>query len=313
MLNTLIHLTGQRVIFPFYHVVSNQKIPHISPLYRVKTVEAFKKDLEYLLRFYQPMDLKDVMDFLASGKQQSKPGFFLTFDDGLRPIFDVVRPILLEYGIPAAFFINPDFVDNKSMFFRYKAAILMDKLQPYSSIQTTALVNTLQIKDIKGFLLGIGYKQRHQLSKIAEIMEVDFAQYLKEVQPYMTLQEIRQLCQDGFYIGGHSLNHPLYSDINIEEQLSQTQASLTYIHHHIQSDYRIFAFPFTEYGVQAAFFKSAEADIFFGTAGLKNDPEPRLLHRIPMEIKGQSAQKILQSQYLYYAAKSLVGKNTIRR
>ena len=37
----------------------------------------------------------------------------LTFDDGFRELHDVVAPILLRKGIPATFFVNSAFIDNK--------------------------------------------------------------------------------------------------------------------------------------------------------------------------------------------------------
>ncbi len=313
MINTLIPLTGQRVVFPFYHTVSDDKLPHIAPLYRVKTTTEFKADLEYLLRYYQPMDLNDLRAYLDNGKKRSKPGFFLTFDDGLREIYDVVRPILLQYGIPAAFFINPDFVDNKALFFRYKAGVLVDRLNQSFSDETIALEQYFQTNDVSRFLLDIRYQQRNQLDEAAKILGIDFNQYLDKVQPYMNIEVLKKLHLEGFYIGAHSMDHPLYSDISEADQILQTMQSLNFIQQNIQDEYRLFSFPFTEYGVSNSFFQKVDAAVLFGTAGLKNDMEPRVLHRIPMEIKDRSAAKILKNQYLYYATKSLIGKNIRRR
>lgn len=307
------HYLPHNTIFPFYHLISDEMPIHIRHLYKVRSVSLFKKDLEYLLKMYQPMDLKDVMTFVKQGKIRQKPGFFITFDDGLRQIFDIVRPILKEYGITAAFFINPAFVDNQELFYRFKMSVLLDSYSRLSKSQLNSLRNLFNDNNPNMAVGKINYNQRHLLDKAAEIMEISFADYLKRTQPYMTWNQINTLQKDGFYIGAHSMDHPLYCDISLAEQISQTHQSLDYIQKQFNTDYRIFAFPFTEFGVSQQFFNSIRADIIFGTAGMKNDPRPEVIHRIPMEIENRSTKSIIRRQSVYYMAKHLFNKNTIRR
>lgn len=307
------HYLPHNTIFPFYHLISDEKPVHIHHLYPIRSVAAFRKDLEYFLSRYQPMHLQDVMTFIQQGKTRKKPGFFMTFDDGLREIYEVARPILKEYGVPAAFFINPAFVDNQDMFFRFKMSVLLERYNRLQEAQLSMLRDIFNDKNPGVAMRKVNYNQRHILDKAAEIMEISFADYLHRAQPYMSWNQISTLQQDGFYIGAHSMDHPLYSDISLTEQINQTHRSLDFIQNQFHTDYRIFAFPFTEYGVSQQFFDVIKANLLFGTAGMKNDPQTNVIHRIPMELKDKSAKEIIRNQTVYYMAKHLFNKNTTSR
>ena len=125
-LGLLSAITGTDFIIPFYHVVSDEECPHIKHLYRFKNVKEFIHDIDYLARHYQPIGADALQDVLA-GKYKGKKIMLLTFDDGLRQMYEVVAPILLQKGIPTVFFLNTDFIDNKALMFRYKISLALEK------------------------------------------------------------------------------------------------------------------------------------------------------------------------------------------
>jgi hypothetical protein len=57
-----------------------------------------------------------------------KPLLHLSFDDGLSACYDTIAPILLRKGVPATFFLNPAFIDNKALMFRYKISLCLNAL-----------------------------------------------------------------------------------------------------------------------------------------------------------------------------------------
>jgi len=84
-------------------------------------------------------------------------------------------------------------------------------------------------------------------------------------------------------------------------------------------DYRLFSFPFTDYGVKSSFFLKIfdpyqpVADITFGGAGLKKDFMKAHLQRIPFEGNSLSAKQILATEYVYWLLKAIIGRNSISR
>ena len=288
-------MSGQRVILPFYHVVSDIEKPHYKNLYPIKSVSEFEEDLDFLLKYFKPISLSELIELVESGKKSKEKVFHLTFDDGLSELYNVVAPILKEKNIPATFFINTDFLDNKAMFYRFKASLLTEEFAANG-------------------MLDLPYGQENDIDVLAETLEYDFDEYLKQEQPYLTSEQIKELISQGFTFGGHSLNHPLYSKINIEEQLNQTLESVNNLTNQFNLTYKVFSFPFTDDGVGQEFYKkvNSQLDLTFGTAGIKNDFSNKNLQRIGME-ENKKGIDIIKTQHLYYFFKKFLGKNKISR
>ena len=294
-LDILCTLTGQNFIIPFYHVVSDEACPHIQNLYQYKNIKEFEGDLDYMAAHYMPIGADDLGNVLA-GKYNRKKIMLLTFDDGLRQMYDIVAPILLKKGIPAIFFLNTDFIDNKDLMFRYKTSLVAGK-------EGHPLFNA---------------RNDAELSKaIGAEMDAIFEAFLKEYRPYMSSEQIRSLIGQGFSIGAHSCSHPYYADLSLAEQLSQTLDCIDLLKKDFVVKQKLFAFPFTDDGVSKDFFEAifenGKVDFSFGGAGIKKDIHPRQFQRVPMEGWNASAEQILKSEYLYYLLRAPLGKNTIVR
>jgi peptidoglycan/xylan/chitin deacetylase (PgdA/CDA1 family) len=288
-------LTGQKLILPFYHIVSDETPVHIKNLYEARTIDEFKKDLDFLLDNYKPISLNQLIEIHKTKNKPAENYFHLTFDDGLKELSSIVAPILIEKNIPATFFINTHFLDNQNLFYRFKESILAEK---YAA---------------KG-LLDFSAENEREIDELAILLGENFEEYLKNNQPYLTSEDVKSLIEDGFTIGAHSKNHPKYFDISIDEQVAQTIESVDFLVQKFNLEYKVFSFPFTDDGIGVEFFKKIEGklDLTFGTAGLKNDVIPNNLQRIPME-ENKKGIEIIKSQYLYYLLKMFVGKNTVKR
>ncbi len=321
-LPSLLKVSGQGLILPFYHLVSDQPPPHIRHLYPVRSIDRFREDLAFFLDHFQPIGPGDLQAGLAAGRSPDRPAFLLSFDDGFRECAEVVAPILQETGLTAVCFLNPAFLDNRALFFRCKASLLIDRIARDTGLEARA-VNFLQERSFSGgsareLLLRISYADRHVLDQLAGTLGFSFSEYLDEQKPYLSSRQAEQLKAGGFHLGAHSLDHPLYAALTLEEQLRQTRESLAWIRSRFGATDRLFAFPFTDDGVSAAFFQRlyaepAEMDLSFGTAGLKRDINPRHLQRIPMEVGSLSAREIVQGELLYHLLRAPFGKNQIRR
>lgn len=311
-LNRLIKWSRQRAIFPFYHLIADHAPAHIKHLYPIRNIQAFEDDLDFFLRHFEcihPEDLRKKDHFPANS-------FLLTFDDGLREFYEVVAPILRRKGVSAICFLNSNFVDNKALFFRYKTSLLIEAFEKTPQLfEEVKLPEWINASNFKEALKWIVYSQRHHLDTLANLIGFSFEDYLQQQQPYMNSPEILKLIDQGFYFGGHSIDHPLYYAISKEEQWKQTWESVQLTQKAFNLPNAYFAFPFTDFGVKRTLFDQMESKniISFGTAGLKKQSFPHHFQRIPMEIGDFSAQQIIHTEYLYYLIKELLGKNKIRR
>lgn len=316
----LSNLTGQRLIFPFYHTVSDITLPYAKQLFYIRTIKQFRKELDFLLMHYEPVDWKTVKEVIRNQWQFKKNSFLLTFDDGMKEIYTIIAPILKEKGVPSVFFVNPRFVDNKDMFYRFKISyilthILEKKTSQYQlgKIQTILGFN----KKIRVHLMELGFNEKDKIGQVADVLEIDFNELLDQFQPYLTTPQIRSLIEQGFSIGAHSLDHPLYSEVSYEEQVKQTYESVKWVEKHFHLDYKLFSFPFADHFLQKHLFdsiyKETGLDMSFGTSGLKNDIIPFHFQRIALENSCWSAQQIIMCQYLRYMVKSFMNRNTLSR
>ena len=121
----LSEVTGQKLIFPFYHTISNSPLPHLENLYPVRSIDQFENDLIFLLRNYKPIELSEI----TTCEYVKERSFHLSFDDGFSGIYEYVAPLLKKYGVPASFFVSSAFIDNKAIMFRCKASLLINHIK----------------------------------------------------------------------------------------------------------------------------------------------------------------------------------------
>jgi peptidoglycan/xylan/chitin deacetylase (PgdA/CDA1 family) len=90
-----------------YHYVS--ELPPNPDSYRLDLTvppESFRAQLQYLADVgYHPVSLTDVYMHLTQGYPLPEKPIVLTFDDGYRDAYEVVFPLLLDYGFTATFFV----------------------------------------------------------------------------------------------------------------------------------------------------------------------------------------------------------------
>jgi len=288
-LSFLLKNAGGGPLVLFYHAVSDYPLPHIENLYRIKNVREFEADLDYLLREFRPIGLDDLKSSILAGGSIPERAFYLTFDDGLREMAEIVAPILKRKGLHATFFISSGFLNNQDLSYRFKVSLLIGRIRAQGVTtrgkkELQKLLSSVTLPwtgNIDNDLNNVDYKRHWLLDEAASILNYDFHDYLKNSKPYMGVDQIRTLVQEGFAIGSHSIDHPNYSELNLEEQLQQTRVGSQHLTKQVGVDHKLFAFPFSEQGVSNDFYKRLVDDgtvqLFFGTSGWAHLPENHLV------------------------------------
>lgn len=315
IIRLLSRISGQNIIFPFYHTVSNNELPHLKHLYKTRSLELFEGDIKFLINNFKPLTAFDLIKIANGSKQIDHPSFFLSFDDGLREVYSKVKPILEKYKVPATAFLNSAFVDNKDLFYRYKASILIERFAQ-SSVLTEYFGYDIDFNEFKQKVLSINYNQREELDRIAEVMHIDFNDYLEKQKPYLSSYEIKELINCNFTFGAHSIDHPDFHIISNEERIHQVKESTAFIQSEFAIDYKLFSFPFFDHNIEKPFFKdlkNLEIDLSFGVSGIKVDEINTNFQRIPVEKSNGSMQKQIIWNYIYFIIKRLLGKHKMKR
>jgi peptidoglycan/xylan/chitin deacetylase (PgdA/CDA1 family) len=292
---------------PFYHVVSNEKPEHILN-YPYRNTKDFETELDFILKYFEPVDL----EYLLNHLQTKKKIFHLSFDDGLKECHEVIAPILKKKGIPATFFVNTGFIDNKALYYKYKASILTNALKHDKNKLNQLL---LQFNIQQESLLKVDFSKETALDKIAEQLGINFSAFLETRTPYLTTNQLVDIKDQGFSIGAHSVNHPEFWLISEEEQYLQIKESMDWIQKNIQPKIKAFAFPYTDWGASAKVLKRIKTenicDITFGTAGVKYDEFDFHFQRYPMEKNGNFVSQ-LKSEFVYFQLRKWMGKEKVK-
>jgi peptidoglycan/xylan/chitin deacetylase (PgdA/CDA1 family) len=92
---------NEGVIVLCYHNVSDKggNLYTISP-------EEFENQIKYMIeKGYTSITIDDLYDYYFNGKSIPKKSVLITFDDGLKGVYEFAYPILKKYGFKATFFV----------------------------------------------------------------------------------------------------------------------------------------------------------------------------------------------------------------
>jgi peptidoglycan/xylan/chitin deacetylase (PgdA/CDA1 family) len=316
---------GSPALFPYQHLVSDKEVLHIKHLYPCKNTKQFTEDLDCLLQRFQPLAVTDLQDAISSGKKIPSNSFLLTFDDGFREVYDVIAPILLKKGVPAIFFINPAFIDNRELFYRCKISLLIE--QVYRNKNNSSLLQQCakvlgNDMNIDASAIASGIKKitnfnQEITNQLATVFKLSYADYLEQEQPFLTTSQLVELTKQGFTIGAHSWDHPYYDLLSNEEKLLQTKRSVTFVTEKVRPKVTTFSFPHFDTNIPQSFFsalpQACHVDLLFGIQNQKKELQNKMLHRFNAERPDMPLKKQLNGILLLMILRELTGRNSVVR
>jgi peptidoglycan/xylan/chitin deacetylase (PgdA/CDA1 family) len=266
----------------YYHVVSDEPLPHIRHLYPYKTARMFENDMIYLAENYNLVTYEQLAAHYSGGHRLKPRSVILTFDDGLSECYSVVRPLLLKYGIPCVFFIPTDYIGNDKMGPDLKASLCIERVMSLENRARSAVMATVNDAyskdlgseaDLQQWIKSIIPNEPSTIDWLCRFLDIDVQQYLETQHPYMTADEIKRMVGDGFTIGAHSMSHRglgSLADAEVEEEVVVSCRAIAALSGkpHIP-----FAFPFSADGVsrdmlQGLRNRHEHVGLFFDTNGV---------------------------------------------
>ena len=272
-----------------FHAVEQEPKPYIKHLYDSHSPVGFERVLDEALRHFKPLQ-----DLSPEGIAAADAGQFLvTFDDGLRSSYETALPILERKGIPAIHFLITDFLAGQvgsRVEQKFKASLLVERLA-VASEATRAKAQSILGANVGGLtwrqaLMQLPLSQVAVYDDIAALLDLNLDAYFEAENPYISLDEARDMARRGFVLGAHSCDHPRYWELSLEEQVRQTQDSMRFIDEHFDMPGRYFAFPYNNRGITSAFYERTRehVDLFFTTSGWGNRMNQQgVFHRVGMD------------------------------
>ena len=279
-----------------YHVVGDGPLPHVSPLYPFKTVAQFRADLLWLKASFRFVSFPELMEARDAGRPLGPNRVFLSFDDGYAECFSVVRPMLLELGIPCTFFITTDVIGNGQALAFNQVALCVAALRAMDGGQARAILDEIAVEaghpfaDAEALSAWIRPALRNPdspayatLARLVALAGVDVDAFLR-TRPYLAAEQVKQMAAEGFSFGGHSRLHWHLGSIDGPERVEHEIVESCRVAAELSGAPRVpFAFPYDGFGLDRGLL----ADVLrrnpfigplFGTGGVAR--EDAVLHRM---------------------------------
>jgi len=314
----LVGLFKKQSVYPYYHIIRDDKVAHIENLYQYKNISQFKNDLEVLSKNFRPLTLSDLTD------NKKNNGFLISFDDGLEEIYSVVFPILKEKNLKAIFFINPVFVDNNEGLYKHYISVIINQLKdqnyPKEALDTISSIFNFSYISNDDFITkfkNIRFSDRNKITEVLNYLNIDIQQYLKTQKPYISKEQIQEMVDHGFYFGGHTMSHPPLEQLSFKEQKKEIIDSIDWVKNNFNINYSLFAFPFSDKKISKKLlndlFEYDKDILLFGNSGLKKDFDNRIIQRFSIENPKKEIKKIIVTENLYKYYNKVIGKYKISR
>jgi peptidoglycan/xylan/chitin deacetylase (PgdA/CDA1 family) len=236
-------------ILSFHRILDEGESYFLPPMALYK--KTFVKLLDCIQKHYLIKDLSEVAKLRSESSKKRGNYVCLTFDDGYRDNFEVARTILFRKGIPATFFVPVSQINkNEPYWWDYLCGIMDHDRDEFRNWTKSIDEGIARLVDLKPERKGTARKIVRRLNDYDEEKRNAFLYKLvsafgtsKQKDLIMTWTEIKQLAEDGFAIGSHSLSHIPLTDLPDDLAKEEIEMSKTNIENKLNIDVEGFSYP----------------------------------------------------------------------
>jgi peptidoglycan/xylan/chitin deacetylase (PgdA/CDA1 family) len=203
------------------------------------SVTAVRSQLAYLRRHFRVVPLARAIEQLKSGKQFENCMVALTIDDGRRNCYEFLFPLLVEFAIPATFFVVSSFIAREDWVWTDKVLWLSeepsrpDELSPGKIERLFAILNQMRPET-----------RDARIAAIAASMGVSIPKEAPPKYASCSWGELREMADSGLVeIGSHTATHPILASITDEESWHELTVSRSQIEEGLGRQINSFCFP----------------------------------------------------------------------
>jgi len=203
----------------------------------------FERLMQHVVRYYNPVPLARVVDWLEGKDGPLERAVCVTFDDGFRNVLTEAGPVLKRLGIPSTLFVTTDFVFKKQMLWpdRLVSAIATTREARleievrdanHSFDLTTRDAKLRTNTELNALCKSVSQEERLALlGGIIERLHVDETQLLSAWEGFRPIDpdEMRLLRNIGMTVGAHTCSHPILARLTAAEQSRELTESKSLI------------------------------------------------------------------------------------
>jgi peptidoglycan/xylan/chitin deacetylase (PgdA/CDA1 family) len=269
LINVAANKDASRAIMYHYVRSSSGELPY----FRYLPVENFEKQICWIRRNLAVPSREEFLDCVSSGRVWR--GAILTFDDGFIDHWKHVLPLLKKHNMWGIFFPTVGPLTHGEILDVHKAHLVLGKVGPQRALwklekvikEDEALIEAgkeslgnaylnqdnepseLVFKQVLNYKLSRDQK-KHVLEKLMSSVFTEVEEQAIKNTLYLDRSHIRTLKESGMLIGGHTVNHPMLSDLSFDDQMVEIKAANLLLSDLLGEKISICAYPF---GIKGSF------------------------------------------------------------
>ncbi len=248
-------------IYTFHHIAEHDPNYLFDPGVADASPSQFRRQLEALLRWANPISLDDLLAAL-DGKQLPANPVMITFDDGYASNYHTALPILSSLGVPATFFIATKFIDERRLFWWETLAwtlkqtnrttlqlpaasgdSIVDQLpkrtfdtsSPKLLRELTDLVKNTAHMNVDAFV--------HAITTAADVEWTPRIERELANAVLLTWDQLRIMVDKGMAVGSHTHSHRVLQTVPIDELPQELAGSKDILQRELGCDIHALAYP----------------------------------------------------------------------
>lgn len=214
-------ITKSQIVVMMYHRVGPMNDKWIFyPLHQ----KIFEEQMEYLSKNFEIVSLNSLTEMILRGSVPEKTAV-ITFDDGYKDNYEFAFPILKKYSIPATIFLATGPIEGRKLFWNDEVNYVLSHTDEESiHIKGIDTYQTISNEDKAKACLNVveKLKKMENDKKEAVIEElinsagVNIPDKLGN-QNVLSWKEIKKMSKNGIDFGAHTVNHPILTNLPIDE------------------------------------------------------------------------------------------------
>jgi len=212
------------------------------------TPAAFEAQMNYLVRYYCPIEPRALLDAIQNGTPLPPRAVLVTFDDGYRDFQTYAWPILRHHQIPAVLFVPTAFPGSgRTFWWDALHGLLMATRRPAVTFPDGTTHTLSSDHDRRAAVRRLNAVLRRTrpevvdalLQQLQEICEVPQPQ----PSPMLGWDELRRLSGDGLTVASHTQTHPAIPTLTQEEIEREVRGSQADLRRELGEAVPMFSYP----------------------------------------------------------------------
>jgi len=212
----------------------NRQSLRILMYHRFADRAALARQCAYIRRYYHPVSMAAVAEWLHAGRSLPSYAVAVTVDDGYEDFQEAGYPVFAEYGIPVTVYLVSDFLDGKSWLwfdrvvyaFR-QAKVSEPSIEMPDRSQLRFKLGSAESRRAAGqqladLAVALSPEERRELvSALPGLLKAQMPEQAPPEYRPLSWDAVRALAASGVEFGAHTRTHPILSALTDPEELRE--------------------------------------------------------------------------------------------